>query len=73
LGLRDAQKRRAMGERGARRMAEQFSWKSIARRRIEDYEAALRSNRPWAEEHATENTIAQQTKSQVSIYGRQID
>jgi glycosyltransferase involved in cell wall biosynthesis len=73
LGLRDAQKRRAMGERGARRMAEQFSWESIARRRIEDYEAALRSNRPWAQEHATKNPIAQQTKSQVSIYDRQID
>jgi glycosyltransferase involved in cell wall biosynthesis len=73
LGLRDAQKRRAMGERGARRMAEQFSWESIARRRIEGYEAALRSNRPWAQEHATKNPIAQQTKSQVSIYDRQID
>src|SRR5437879_3254843 len=73
LGLHNAQKRRAMGERGARRMAEQFSWESIARRRIGDYEAALRSNRPRAQEHATKNPIAQQTKSHVSIYDRQID
>ncbi len=57
LGLRDAQKRRAMGERGARRMAEQFSWKSIARRRIEDYEAALRSPKPLTEKRASKELL----------------
>lgn len=49
LGLRGADTRRAMGERGARRMAEQFSWDSIARRRIEDYEAALRTRRGFVQ------------------------
>jgi glycosyltransferase involved in cell wall biosynthesis len=41
LDLRNPEKRSAMGERGARRMAERFSWESIARRRLQDYEAAL--------------------------------
>jgi len=50
LGLRDAETRRAMGERGARKMAEEFSWESIARRRIRDYEAALCSKHGIAEE-----------------------
>jgi glycosyltransferase involved in cell wall biosynthesis len=49
LGLRRAETRRAMGERGARKMAEEFSWESIARRRVRDYEAALRSKRGIAE------------------------
>jgi len=57
LGLRDAQKRRAMGERGARRMAEQFTWESIARRRIEDYEAVLHSPKPLTEKHASKELV----------------
>jgi len=57
LGLRDAQKRRAMGERGARRMAEQFSWESIARRRIGDYKAALRSPKPLTEKRASKELL----------------
>jgi glycosyltransferase involved in cell wall biosynthesis len=73
LGLRSAEKRRAMGERGARRMAEHFSWESIARRRIRDYEVALGSKRAGAGEQATKNPATQHTKSTVSMYDRQID
>jgi glycosyltransferase involved in cell wall biosynthesis len=57
LGLRSVDKRRAMGERGARRMAEQFSWDSIARRRIGDYEAALRSPKPVTEKQASKGLL----------------
>src|SRR5260370_1353675 len=48
-GLHDPETRRTMGERGARKMAEDFSWESIARRRIGDYEAVLRSKHGIAE------------------------
>jgi glycosyltransferase involved in cell wall biosynthesis len=41
LGLSDAEKRRAMGENGARKMAEEYSWESIARNRLRDYQIAL--------------------------------
>jgi len=39
--LLDARKRRALGDVGARRMAEHFSWDSLVRRRIGDYRTAL--------------------------------
>ena len=57
LGLRDAETRRAMGERGARKMAEEFSWESIARRRIRDYEAALGSKRAESAKQAPEKRM----------------
>jgi glycosyltransferase involved in cell wall biosynthesis len=34
--------RRTLGETGARRMRDQFSWADLARRRLRDYEAACR-------------------------------
>jgi glycosyltransferase involved in cell wall biosynthesis len=40
--LRDPEARQRLGLAGARKMAEQFSWEAIARRRVRDYEAALR-------------------------------
>jgi glycosyltransferase involved in cell wall biosynthesis len=57
LDLRGADKRRAMGQRGAMRMAEQFSWESIARRRIRDYEVALRSPKPLTEKQASKELL----------------
>jgi glycosyltransferase involved in cell wall biosynthesis len=57
LGLRGAETRRAMGELGARKMAEEFSWESIARRRMRDYEAALRSGRPLAEKRVSKGLL----------------
>jgi glycosyltransferase involved in cell wall biosynthesis len=41
LGLRDLETRTAMGDCGAQKMAHDFSWESIAKRRLRDYEAAL--------------------------------
>ena len=43
LELREPATRKRLGDLGARRMADDFSWASIATRRIRDYEAALRS------------------------------
>jgi glycosyltransferase involved in cell wall biosynthesis len=57
LGLRGAETRRAMGEHGARKMAEEFSWESIARRRIREYEAALRSPSTLAEEQTSKELL----------------
>jgi glycosyltransferase involved in cell wall biosynthesis len=41
LSLRDANARKNLGDAGATRMANQFSWAAIAQRRMQDYEAAL--------------------------------
>jgi len=41
LGLRELETRKRMGAIGARKMAQDFSWESIARRRLRDYKAAL--------------------------------
>ena len=40
--LRDPETRRRLGVLGAQKMADDFSWESIATRRLRDYEAALR-------------------------------
>jgi glycosyltransferase involved in cell wall biosynthesis len=39
--LLDPDERRRLGDTGARRMAEHFSWDSLVRRRVRDYQAAL--------------------------------
>ncbi|HTY08888.1 MAG TPA: glycosyltransferase family 4 protein, partial [Candidatus Edwardsbacteria bacterium] len=39
--LRSEQRRRQLGDRGALRMARDFSWTAIARQRLADYQAAL--------------------------------
>jgi glycosyltransferase involved in cell wall biosynthesis len=41
--LRDPGKRQQMGSVGARKIARDFSWGSVAKRRLVDYEAAMRS------------------------------
>jgi glycosyltransferase involved in cell wall biosynthesis len=41
LQLRDSQTRQRMGSSGARKMEREFSWESMAKRRIKDYQAAL--------------------------------
>ena len=44
--LLDAEERRRLGNVGARRMAELFSWDSLIRRRIADYRRSLGDDRP---------------------------
>jgi len=44
-GLLDPAERARLGDTGARRMADEFSWKELARVRLKDYEAALASPR----------------------------
>ena len=41
MGLRDTTTRRKLGDAGALKMARDFSWRSIAERRLRDYEVAL--------------------------------
>ena len=40
-GFRDLEIRKRMGAIGGQKMARDFSWESIARHRLRDYEAAL--------------------------------
>jgi hypothetical protein len=40
--LRDPETRKRLGAFGAQKMADDYSWESIATRRLRDYEAALR-------------------------------
>jgi len=42
LELRDPETRKRLGAFGAQKMADDYSWESIATRRLRDYEAALR-------------------------------
>jgi glycosyltransferase involved in cell wall biosynthesis len=42
--LRDAEMRRRLGMHGVQKMARDFSWESVAKRRLQDYQAALRSS-----------------------------
>jgi glycosyltransferase involved in cell wall biosynthesis len=53
LELKDPSKRREMGRIGAQKMARDFSWESVARRRLRDYEAALLQARPVRERSAS--------------------
>jgi glycosyltransferase involved in cell wall biosynthesis len=46
--LNDASYRHKLGDAGAHRMTELFSWNSIARRRLSDYEAALATRKRMA-------------------------
>jgi glycosyltransferase involved in cell wall biosynthesis len=43
-GLEDAATRRKMGAYGARKMAQEYSWEAIAKRRLRDYQTALRAS-----------------------------
>jgi glycosyltransferase involved in cell wall biosynthesis len=57
LELRDAKTRRRMGEHGARKMAKGFSWESIARRRVHDYEDALGSRKSSGEKRVSKELL----------------
>lgn len=46
LGLQDPQIRQGMGAFGAQKMARDFSWESVAKRRLQDYQNALRRDPP---------------------------
>jgi glycosyltransferase involved in cell wall biosynthesis len=46
LELKSQQTRVTMGANGARKMAQQFSWEAVARRRLADYQLALRRPAP---------------------------
>jgi glycosyltransferase involved in cell wall biosynthesis len=50
LGMKEVETRRSLGQFGAQKMAEQYSWESIARQRLRDYETAL-GRRPIASEN----------------------
>jgi glycosyltransferase involved in cell wall biosynthesis len=69
FGLRDGEARRVMGECGARKMAEEFSWDFIARRRVRDYEAALGSRRVGAQKQAAENRMGKAGQARVPATG----
>lgn len=49
LDLSDQQTRERLGSAGAQKMARDFSWESIARRRVRDYENALRTRKRQGE------------------------
>jgi glycosyltransferase involved in cell wall biosynthesis len=53
LELKDPLTRQEMGRIGAVKMARDFSWESVARRRLRDYEAALRQANPLRERSAS--------------------
>lgn len=44
LALRDGKKRSCLGAAGAKKMQEKFSWESVTRRRLADYQAALHTS-----------------------------
>lgn len=47
--LRSKDERRKLGSVGANKMASNFSWESVTKRRLADYEAALRYGAPLHE------------------------
>jgi len=49
LELKYASRRHEMGRYGAEKMAREFSWETVARSRLRDYEAALSSRKPVPE------------------------
>lgn len=53
LELKDLSTRREMGRIGAQKMARDFSWESVARCRLRDYEAALRPSSSARESSAS--------------------
>ncbi len=61
LELRDLETRKRLGACGARKMAKDFSWESIATRRLRDYEAALHPCRRGEESLVSErNSLAKE-------------
>jgi glycosyltransferase involved in cell wall biosynthesis len=65
LELRDPETRKRMGAIGARKMAHDFSWESIAGRRLRDYEAALLPKRLTGEGLVPEREFLSKDESQL--------
>jgi glycosyltransferase involved in cell wall biosynthesis len=57
-GLHDGATRAQLGACGAQKMAKEFSWESIARRRLRDYEAVLRGRRNGNHSSISEERVA---------------
>jgi glycosyltransferase involved in cell wall biosynthesis len=57
LELGQPQTRQRLGSSGAERMARDFSWESLARRRLRDYEEALRVKGPLREGEASRESF----------------
>ena len=57
LGLQDPVKRRRLGSCGAQKIAHSFSWDSIARQRLRDYEVSVSAKRPWNVETVTREIL----------------
>ena len=62
LELKDASQRRKLGRIGAQKMARDFSWESVARRRLHDYETALHAANPDRERTASQ-TFPEETST----------
>ena len=69
LCLGDAETRRAMGERGARKMAQKFSWEAIARRRIRHYEAALGTEEPATVKKVSKELVGEPGRASLPAAG----
>jgi glycosyltransferase involved in cell wall biosynthesis len=57
LGMKDVETRRLLGQFGAQKMAEQYSWESIAHQRLRDYEIALGRKSITSENQPSEERI----------------
>ena len=57
LKLRDPEIRNRLGSYGVQKMARDYSWESVARRRLRDYEAALRSTGSRKEKPVSEEVL----------------
>lgn len=57
LGLRDQETRNRLGSYGVEKMARDFSWESVAKRRLRDYEAALRFTGPLKEKAVSKEAL----------------
>ena len=55
--FREPETRERLGRCGARKMAQEFSWEAVARRRLLDYEAALHSGNMLTEKTVPERSV----------------
>jgi glycosyltransferase involved in cell wall biosynthesis len=57
LSLQEPQERKRLGDYGAHKMARDFSWEFVARKRLQDYQAACVSKRALAEKAVSKDLI----------------
>jgi hypothetical protein len=57
LSLQEPQERKRLGDHGAHKMARDFSWEFVARKRLQDYQAACVSKRALAEKAVSKDLI----------------